>query len=169
MALRDKNQMIDQIDAQPAQEKRGVVGRAYVGVARPRAAGRMIVCHDHFHDTSAQHGAPASRRYGAAPRAVAIRALEPDEPPEGVEAGEKQRFAPIVEQGTQKLACDGIFERAWYESRPRRRIRHFADWFGKNHPRPMLWPRAIPNAGLPRIGCFAAPDRASLVRSRDAA
>ena len=86
MALLDENQMIDQIDVDGPQEKRGVVGRVDVGVAGPGDAGRMVMGHDDGDDSAAQKGAPALRRDDASPGIVTIDAFQPNEPVEGVES-----------------------------------------------------------------------------------
>src|SRR5690606_31429674 len=59
MTVRHENQMIDQVDAQGAQEERGIVSRAYVGVARQGDARGVVVRHHYRPDPAAEQGSPA--------------------------------------------------------------------------------------------------------------
>src|SRR3546814_18946837 len=96
--------MIDQIDAQGPQQERGSVSRAYVGLARRGNARGVVVRHDHRPDPAAEQGPPALWRDDAAPRRIALDALEAEEAVERVESGEKQRFPTIVEQRAHQMA-----------------------------------------------------------------
>ena len=93
MTICNKDQMIDQLDVDRAQEKRRRRGGFGIGGARAGVAGGMIVRHDHGDDAAADQAAPATRRNGAAVGALTARAFEADEPIERIEAGEQQRFA----------------------------------------------------------------------------
>src|SRR3546814_13787176 len=103
MTARHENQMIDQIDAQGPQEERGILSRAYVGLARRGNARGVVVRHDHRPDPAAEQGPPTLWRDDAAPRRIALDALEAEEAVERVESGENPRFATIVEQRAQQM------------------------------------------------------------------
>src|SRR3546814_14323645 len=107
MTARHENQMIDQIDAQGPQEERGILSRAYVGLARRGNARGVVVRHDHRPDPAAEQGPPALWRDDAAPRRIALDALQAEGALERAESGENQRFgtneqhtAPQIERET---------------------------------------------------------------------
>src|SRR3546814_14101942 len=104
MTARHENQMIDQIDAQGPQEERGILSRAYVGLARRGNARGVVVRHDHRPDPAAEQGPPTLWRDDAAPRRIALDALEAGEAVGRVESGQQQRFAKKVEQRAQHTA-----------------------------------------------------------------
>src|SRR3546814_16147577 len=104
MTARHENQMIDQIDAQGPQEERGILSRAYVGLARRGNARGVVVRHDHRPDPAAEQGSPTLWRDDATPRRIALGALEAEEEAERVESGEKQSFATMDAQQEQQQA-----------------------------------------------------------------
>src|SRR3546814_9416173 len=91
---------------------RSILSRAYVGLARRGNARGVVVRHDHRPDPAAEQGPPALWRDDAAPRRIALDALEAEEAVERVECGEKQRFATIVEQRAQQMARHVVLGRS---------------------------------------------------------
>src|SRR3546814_7880245 len=74
-------------------------------------------------------------RDDAAPRRIALDALEAEEAVERVESGEKQRFATIVEQRAQQMARHVILGSGRHESGWCGGLRLFADGLEQGHRR----------------------------------
>src|SRR3546814_18187793 len=98
MTACNEKQMTDKMESRGPRQERGILVRAVGGLARRGNARGVVVRHDHRPDPAADQGPPALWRDDAAPRRIALDALEAEEAVERVESGEKQRFATIVEQ-----------------------------------------------------------------------
>jgi hypothetical protein len=153
MSVLNKNQMIDQIDVNGSQEKRGFVRRVNVGIARPGGPGRMIVGHDDSGNSAAQQGSPASRRDNAAPQSLAIDTFQPDK---------AVKSNPATSNVSRSLSNSG--RSSWCATASSEGNGTNADSAEGSGISPtgsnrviavaMRLTHAIPNARLPRIGGF---------------